>query len=493
MEINATIKNCVDSMCRNCLLRLVSLNQTQQKLYLNESRNIYADMVNRNKATSTRNGCGICFGIMEAYSQEEFIHEIKEALDKEGNEFDDFRVSLSIPNFTYLRERFIELCFENDSVAKIVFNQNFMSLKEDWKKVNLACMEKILGKRFNASSRFEIKLNFTVVESLDADMQLLNTRTNIVEKSEMRRMSRKTREQKERQEKGFTVKNVDNIIGEADFDHMKQFYELPFKFVLAKVDFEFLHEQIYFAGRYCKYSRELPQTAWIIEGERKVEGSVEDLIGDILKKHSFGKGGILTASGREDVDVKCLGKGRPFTFEISIPKKIHFTKEESKMIQNEINQSTKDISVRDLQQIKWEDTKHVKEGEDAKTKSYDALCYSYTIIDENDIEKLNQFKTIKIFQNTPIRVLHRRTVMNRERMINDIQAEYVNAHHFRLKMTTQAGAYIKEFVHGDFGRTEPNICTILGKDCDILELDVLAVNLDFPPEIQNEVNVENIS
>jgi hypothetical protein len=36
----------------------------------------------------------------------------------------------------------------------------------------------------------------------------------------------------------------------------------------------------------------LPQTAWIIEGERKVEGSVEDLIGDILKKHSFGKGMI---------------------------------------------------------------------------------------------------------------------------------------------------------------------------------------------------------
>jgi tRNA U54 and U55 pseudouridine synthase Pus10 len=27
-------------------------------------------------------------------------------------------------------------------------------------------------------------------------------------------------------------------------------------------------------------------------------------------------------------------------------------------------------------------------------------------------------------------------------------------------------------VHGDLGRTEPSICTILDKECDILELDV---------------------
>jgi len=33
-------------------------------------------------------------------------------------------------------------------------------------------------------------------------------------------------------------------------------------------------------------------------------------------------------------------------------------------------------------------------------------------------------------------------------------------------------SYIKEFVHGDFGRTRPNMSTILGVDTDILELDV---------------------
>ena len=35
-----------------------------------------------------------------------------------------------------------------------------------------------------------------------------------------------------------------------------------------------------------------------------------------------------------------------------------------------------------------------------------------------------------------------------------------------------ASRYIKEFVHGDFGRTKPNLTELLSVDCDILELDV---------------------
>ena len=27
-------------------------------------------------------------------------------------------------------------------------------------------------------------------------------------------------------------------------------------------------------------------------------------------------------------------------------------------------------------------------------------------------------------------------------------------------------------MHGDLGRTEPSICTLLNKECDIIELDV---------------------
>ena len=43
---------------------------------------------------------------------------------------------------------------------------------------------------------------------------------------------------------------------------------------------------------------------------------------------------------------------------------------------------------------------------------------------------------------------------------------------FKLTLCTQAGTYVKEFVHGDFGRTKPNLCSILGCEVDIIALDV---------------------
>lgn len=44
---------------------------------------------------------------------------------------------------------------------------------------------------------------------------------------------------------------------------------------------------------------------------------------------------------------------------------------------------------------------------------------------------------------------------------------------FKLDIKTQAGTYIKEFVHGDFGRTQPSLGQLLGGVCvDILALDV---------------------
>jgi tRNA pseudouridine synthase 10 len=39
-----------------------------------------------------------------------------------------------------------------------------------------------------------------------------------------------------------------------------------------------------------------------------------------------------------------------------------------------------------------------------------------------------------------------------------------------------AGMYVKEFVHGDFGRTVPSVGSLLGCKADILQLDVEAVH-----------------
>lgn len=47
-------------------------------------------------------------------------------------------------------------------------------------------------------------------------------------------------------------------------------------------------------------------------------------------------------------------------------------------------------------------------------------------------------------------------------------------------MVTQAGTYVKELVHGEFGRTSPSIASIIGQEIDIVALDVIAIELDWP-------------
>lgn len=42
-----------------------------------------------------------------------------------------------------------------------------------------------------------------------------------------------------------------------------------------------------------------------------------------------------------------------------------------------------------------------------------------------------------------------------------------------LNVLASAGTYIKEFVHGDLGRTLPNIGSLTNNSADIFQLDVL--------------------
>lgn len=54
-------------------------------------------------------------------------------------------------------------------------------------------------------------------------------------------------------------------------------------------------------------------------------------------------------------------------------------------------------------------------------------------------------------------------------------------HYFNLRLRTQAGTYVKEFVHGDLGRTRPSVGSLLGCRTEILQLDVLEVHIDDWP------------
>ena len=78
---------------------------------------------------------------------------------------------------------------------------------------------------------------------------------------------------------------------------------------------------------------------------------------------------------------------------------------------------------------------------------------------------------LKIEQSTPLRVLHRRSSDVRIRYILTLSARCIDKHWFQIRMSTSAGTYVKEFVHGDCGRTYPSVRSLLGGRVDITELD----------------------
>lgn len=194
------------------------------------------------------------------------------------------------------------------------------------------------------------------------------------------------------------------------------------------------------------------------------------------------------SSGREDVDVRCLGKGRPFVLEI--PNSVHTTLPitEAHRMECDIDKSLK-LSVRNIQMVKREELVHIKSGEEQKKKYYRALCKLRSPATLDILQKLHLPNGFEIQQKTPIRVLHRRPLHTRPRTVFKMKA-WVNKQNPRLlvlDVVSQAGTYIKELVHGEFERTTPSVSSIIGQPVDILALDVMAIDLDWPKEIDNSL------
>jgi tRNA pseudouridine synthase 10 len=77
----------------------------------------------------------------------------------------------------------------------------------------------------------------------------------------------------------------------------------------------------------------LSQTPWVVDGKRKSEFSVEELICKPINEAVLATEWRFSASGREDVDVRMLGNGRPFVIEFINPHRVNFTREQLNQLQ----------------------------------------------------------------------------------------------------------------------------------------------------------------
>jgi tRNA pseudouridine synthase 10 len=266
--------------------------------------------------------------------------------------------------------------------------------------------------------------------------------------------------------------------------------------VVAIVDTRFSHvvldvAPIFLYGRYLKLSREIPQTKWPCKKCRgkgcekcdftgkMYQTSVQEIIGDLVLEQVEGDEHLFHGMGREDIDALMLGTGRPFVLEVRGPKKRTL---DLKSLNDEINLEAKGrVEVLGLRASSREEVRRVKLA--TPDKSYRVTIRLNGKVDK---EKLNDvvrsFKGSAIIQQTPLRVTHRRADKARERSIRDAFVESFDGEMMSLVLTAESGTYVKEFVHGDQGRTHPNLSQELGITCEVISLDVIAIADDANEE-----------
>ena len=275
-------------------------------------------------------------------------------------------------------------------------------------------------------------------------------------------------------------KRIESLTGRpAEFEH-------PDIVALIDTAFDVIKLQVtslFIYGRYRKLVRGIPQTKWPCKrcqgkgcehcgGKGKMyESSVEEVIANVIMEQSGGSGHALHGLGREDVDARMLGRGRPFIVEILNPRmrSIDLVK-----VEVAVN-SSGSVDVSDL---RFTDRNEVVALKDRTCdKTYRILVRLSTPTDEEKVKKgIASLLDSPVAQRTPIRVSHRRADKVRERRIKGIEIAMLEGPLLELVIRAEAGSYIKELVHGDQGRTEPSLAGTLGIPCEVLELDVLEIH-----------------
>jgi tRNA pseudouridine synthase 10 len=240
---------------------------------------------------------------------------------------------------------------------------------------------------------------------------------------------------------------------------------------------------LFIEGRYLKLIRGIPQTEWPCSNCRgrgcekcnftgkMYDESIEELLYHEIEIATHAYKSKFHGAGREDIDVRMLGTGRPFVIELVEPK-----------IRNlDLNQLSKKINsycegkaeFLDLKFVHKSRISELKVSSPNTFKVYCSIIESENKVSVDELEKLKSLNIIK--QQTPTRVVHRRADLERIREVKEIDTYLINDHLFKMKIKTEGGLYIKELISGDNNRTKPSVSELLNNKCSCNQLDVIEV------------------
>ena len=239
---------------------------------------------------------------------------------------------------------------------------------------------------------------------------------------------------------------------------------------------------LFVAGRYRKLVRGMSQTVFhcrncrgrpngcaVCDGSgRHVREAVQDFVCPPLLAAAGGRSAAFHGCGREDVDVRMLGEGRPFVASVGAPRRRTI---DTASVEAQVEAASGGrVTVHGLRVVDRAEMRRVttEHGE----KRYRAVIAAQRPSAADAAARLASLCGAEIRQRTPQRV-ERRADLVRVRRILEVTVESVAERRVIVGIRTEAGTYVKELVSGDDGRTEPSFALVLGQTCFCAELDVL--------------------
>nr|AIE96214.1 major facilitator permease superfamily protein (PUS10) [uncultured marine group II/III euryarchaeote AD1000_74_G12] len=246
---------------------------------------------------------------------------------------------------------------------------------------------------------------------------------------------------------------------------------------------------LFLYGRYRKHERGIPQTRWPCRACRGRDGgcescngtgqqyphSIQSLVCEPLIESSGASSDSFHGMGREDIDVRCLGDGRPFVAELKSP--LRRTLDLEKLTKNINKAAENQIEIHGLRLSNRAEVSRIKETK--AEKSY-TICFTsdHGLTDDEIHTRIQSLSGQMLEQQTPQRVAHRRADKVRQRKVISIENILIADQEIQFDVRCESGTYVKELVHSDEGRTIPSVAALLEADCKVVWLDVKDIHAD---------------
>src|SRR5262245_7571462 len=244
-------------------------------------------------------------------------------------------------------------------------------------------------------------------------------------------------------------------------------------------------EPLFVAGRYTKLVRGISQTVYHCRScrgrggcddgggtRRVVADAVEDFIRPAVRDAVGARRTSFHGAGREDVDVRMLGDGRPFVVSAHWARRRSVDGE--RVAAAVAERSKGRVLVADIRVVLRAGMSRLTTEHGEKT--YRALIRSEggAAFPQDAAARLASFTGAEIRQRTPRRVEVRRADRVRTRRVIAVEVQEICGDAIVAIVRTDPGTYVKELVSGDGGRTEPSFASALGQACVCAELDVVS-------------------